>query len=401
MRRNAFLTAALICSASWAFAQSADPAATAKIHVGPLALTPAIALTNIGVDTNVFNEHSDASPKKDFTMTVALKADLWMHVGRSLVSGTVTEDLVYYKTYSAERSVNGSYRAGALFPLNRLTLQGNVTYLNTRDRPGYEIDARSPRSELGYNGAVELRAFPKTFIAVKAARVNVDFASDARYLGTSLRAELTRTGTSAAASFRYALTPLTSVTLSVGREQDRFVYSPLRDVDSTGVQVDFAFDRFAILKGTASIGYRDLQPQSAGVPGYKGSTAAVDLWYLPSGATKLSVQALRNVEHSFDIDRPYYLLTSLGASLSQQVYRQMFAVGRFGVHRLDYRDRAGAAIDVSNLTDFVHTYGGGLGYRLGTDVRLGLNIDWERRTTAVQGRDYDGLRYGMALTYGQ
>ena len=205
--------------------------------------------------------------------------------------------------------MNGSYRAGALVPLNRLTLDGNVTYLHTRDRPGFEIDARSQRYELGYNGAVELRAFPKTFIGAKAARVDVDFAKDAVFLGASLHEELTRTETSAAASFRYALTPLTTVTLDVGRKQDRFPYSPLRDSDSTQVQVDFKFDPFAILKGRAVIGYRDLQPRSAGVPGYKGSTADVDLSYLAFGATKLSVQAQRDVQYSFDIDQPYYVLT--------------------------------------------------------------------------------------------
>ena len=95
------------------------------------------------------------------------------------------------------------------------------------------------------------------------------------------------------------------------------------------------------------------------------------------------MQALRDIEHSFDIDQPYYVLTRIAASLSQHVYSQMFAVGRFGVQRLGYRDRAGAVIDVSNRTDYIHTYGGGLGYRLGRDVRLGLNIDRERRTTAV------------------
>jgi len=401
LRGNVFLTAALICTASRAFTQTSDPAATARMHFGRLALTPTIGLTNVGVDTNVFNDPNDASPKSDFTLTVEPKVDLWMHFGRSLVSGTVTNDLVYYKTYSTERSVNGFYRAGALVPLNRLTLNGNVTYLNTRDRPGFEIDARSQRYEFGYNGAVELRAFPKFFIGAKAARVNVDFAKDAIFLGTSLHDELTRTATSAAASFRYALTPLTNVTLDVGRQQDRFPYSPLRDSDSTQVQVDFKFDPFAILKGSAVVGYRDLQPRIGGLPGYQGPTAAVDLSYVAFGATKLSVQILRDVEYSFDVDQPYYVQTGTTASLSQHVYGQLFAVGRFGVQQLDYRDRAGVVIEVSNRMDYIHTHGGGLSYRLGRDVRLGLNLDRMRRTTAVTGHKYDELKYGMVLTYGQ
>jgi hypothetical protein len=396
-----FLTAALICSASRAFAQNPDPVETAKMHLGPLALTPTIGLTNLGIDANVFNDPKDASPKRDFTLTLEPRVDLWMHAGPALVSGTVTQDFVYYKTYATERSVNGTYRLGALVRKNRLSLNGNVTHVDTRDRPGFEIDARSQRYELGYDGAVELQAAPRSVVGVKATRVNIDFAKDAVFLGSSLRDELTRTETSTAASFRYSLTPMTTVTLDVGLEQDRFSYSPLRDSDSTRVKVNFDFDPFAILKGRAAIGYRHLQPRTDAVPRYKGSTADVDLEYLPFGATKVGLKVIRDIQYSFDIERPYYVLTGTTVSVSQHVHGQIFVVGTVGVQRLAYRDLAGAVIAVSNRKDYVHTYGGGLGYRLGASVRLNVNIDRVRRTTAIPGRDYDDVRFGTAITYGQ
>src|SRR5262245_18079 len=34
-----------------------------RVRVGPLAMTPRVELTNLGVDTNVFNEPNDANPK--------------------------------------------------------------------------------------------------------------------------------------------------------------------------------------------------------------------------------------------------------------------------------------------------------------------------------------------------
>jgi hypothetical protein len=395
------LAAALLCSASQAFAQNTDPVAAARMHLGPVGLTPTIGLTNVGIDANVFNDPRDASPKRDFTLTLAPKVDLWMHAGRALVSGTVTQDFVYYKTYATERSINGSYRLGAFVEQNRLTVDGNVTYVATRDRPGFEIDARSQRYQLGFDGAVELRAAPKTFIGVKAARVNIDFAKDAVFLGTNLHDELTRTETSTAASFRYVLTPLTTVTLDIGLEQDRFTFSPLRDSDSTQVRVNFNFDPFAILKGRAAVGYRHLQPRTDAVPRYNGSTADIDLEYLPFGSTKLGLKTIRDVQYSFDLERPYYVLTGTTVSLSQHVHGEMFAVGRYGVQRLAYRDLAGAVIEVSNRTDYVHTYGGGLGYRLGKTIRLEMNVDRVRRTAAVPGRDYDDVRLGTAITYGQ
>ena len=98
------LVAVLMSIAPRAFAQGAqDPWSRARVHLGPLALSPAISLTNAGIDTNVFNEPTVAGPKRDFTMTVQPKADVWLRLGRSLISGNATEDLVYYRTYANQR----------------------------------------------------------------------------------------------------------------------------------------------------------------------------------------------------------------------------------------------------------------------------------------------------------
>ena len=71
-------------------------------------------------------------------------------MGRSWVTGNVKEDLVWYQTFASERSANNSVKVGWLLPLNRLTFNADTAYLHTRDRPGFEIDARSQRSELAY-----------------------------------------------------------------------------------------------------------------------------------------------------------------------------------------------------------------------------------------------------------
>ena len=51
-------------------------------------------------------------------------------------------------------------------------------------------------------------------------------------------------------------------------------------------------------------------------------------------------------------------------------------------------------------TDHIRLYGIGFGTHLGQDVRLGFNVDWERRTSVLANREYKGLRYGSSLTYG-
>jgi putative beta-barrel porin BBP2 len=401
MMRKCVVAGLFLVCARGALAQDIpNPAAEAKIHLGPLSLSPTIALTNVGVDTNVFYEPSQLAPKRDFTIAFEPKTDWWLRAGPTWFLGNVTEGLVYYNTYASERSVNGFYKAGWLVPLTRLTLQVDGSYLTTRDRPGFEIDVRSHRYETAVDGSLELRAFSKTFVGIKGQRTKVNFDKDAVFLDSSLQLELNRTVTTAAVTARHELTPLTSLTFDVGKEEDRFQFSPLRDSDSTQISAGVKFDPLALLKGTATFGYRDFEPRSPDLPRYKGTTATVDLTYVALSATKLTVRGMRDVQYSYDINQPYYVQTGVQGELMQQVFGPVDVVGRAGIARLDYRDRAGAVVPVADHLDSVHIYGGGVGYHLGKELRVGFNVDQQRRDSRVALRQYNGLRYGTSVTYG-
>jgi hypothetical protein len=370
----------------------------ARVRIGRLYLNPTIALTNLGVDTNVFNEEDQSAPKRDFTLTVTPQSDLWLKMGHAWLTGNVREDLVWYKEFASERSANNSASVGITLPLNRLRFGGGAAYLRTRDRPGFEIDARSQRSELAYQGSVDVRARPKTFVGVRGDRKTIGFDSVALFEGVSLRDALNRTVTTGAVTVRQQLTPLTAMTIDVGRGQDRFEFSSLRDSDSTSASVGVLFD--AIIKGSASFGYRNFQPLSPSLPPYKGTTASADLAYVAYGTTRVGVQATRDVQYSFEVNQPYYLLTGVSGSLTRRVSRPLDIVGRIGVQRLNYRDRIGAAIATRNRIDTVRTYGGSIGYHLGKSVRIGFNVDHLRRASPVLDREYHGLLIGTSVTYG-
>jgi hypothetical protein len=371
-----------------------------RVRIGALWLNPTIALSNVGVDTNVFNEPSDQNPQRDFTATITPAADLWLHMGRSWLSGNVRESFVWYQEHASERSANNSYTAGWRMPANRVVLAANLMFLHTRDRPGFEIDARSERSELGYGGVFELRALSRTFVGFKANRQKVGFDKEAFFFDSSLRTQLNRTTTSTSLSLRHQLTPLTSLGFDVTRSDDRFELSPLRDSNSMSYAGTVRLDPAALIKGSASIGYRDFEPEDAGLPPYKGATVAIDLAYSVFGTTRFSVEGTRHVQYSFDINQPYYLLTGIGGSVAQQVFGPVDVVARAGARRLAYRDRTGGSIVISDRKDFVHTYGGSIGYHMGRDWRLSLNVDRQNRVSNLASREYKDLRIGTALTYG-
>jgi hypothetical protein len=403
LRLKRFSTALVFVAlvhAAPAMAQGDEPDMTkVRVKLGPLALNPTIELTNLGVDTNVFNEPA-GQEQRDFTFTLSPRTDLWLRMGRTWLTGNIREDIVWYQKFSSERSANEYYTVGWLVPLNRLRFNVTTTYLNARDRPGYEIDARSQRSDLTFKGTVEVRALSKTFIGVGAQQERLSFDSLATFDGVNLHDALNHATTTGTVSIRHQLTPLTSITLDAGRTEDRFAYSPFRNSNSTQASLGVQFDQSALIKGSARFGYRDFVPVSADVPAYRGSTAAVELSYVALGTTKLAVQATRDIQYSFELTEPYYLITGVTGTVTQQVFGPVDAVARGGLQHLNYRDLATAGVESTNRTDRVTSYGGGVGYHVGQDLRIGVNVDHQARRSDVVGRSYKGLKLGTSVTYG-
>jgi hypothetical protein len=198
---------------------------------------------------------------------------------------------------------------------------------------------------------------------------------------------------------RHDLTPLTSVSLDVTRERERFVFSPFRDSDSTRMLAGVSFQPLALISGTAAVGFRRFTPLPADVPPFRGAVTAVNLSYSLLGTTRFGVQANRDIQYSFEVTQPYYLETGIMATVQQQVFGPFDVLARAGTRRLAYADRIGVLVSASDRTDRVGTIGLGAGYRMGLDKRLGFTLDRQRRTSSVEGRTYTGLRFGFSLTY--
>jgi len=390
--------AVLLClmSAS-AFGQSPDGASAFQIHWGPLRVNPTIALTNLGVDDNVFNESDANHPKSDFTMTVTPAADVTLGLGRASVKASIRDDLVYYREYASERSVNGYYKIAAIVPLTRLSFNVGADYTSARDRPGFDIDARSQYTDAGYHGGMEIRAFGKTFVTVKGSQSSVNFDQDAVFMGASLKQELSRVVTIGAVEARHELTPVTSVTLDVSREVDAFVYDNLRDSASTRILGGVTFD--TRLHGTASVGYRTFDPRDASVPGYQGLIALADVSFATAGSTRFGVQVGRDLQYSYDSQQPYYIQTGATASFTRELVGPVSGTLRVGAHQLAFRGLIGQTPQEDRI-DVVTTFGGGIGYRLAGGMRVSLNVDNQQRNSNLPGYSYGGLRYGTAVTYG-
>jgi hypothetical protein len=376
-----------------------------KVHVGPVMMNPTVTFGNIGVDDNVFNDSTN--PKSDFTMTISPKTDVWMRFLGTWFNGTLNEDFVWYQKYASERSGNNTSGLIWKLPLTRLTATLGASHTATRERPGYEIDARAARTQNNYSAAVLFYFLTNTAFELSTTRNKIEYDSTATFQSISLHDELSLTSSAVAINLNHKLTPLTTLKLGLSRSFDRFPLNPLRDADRIDTTAALRFDPVALLKGDFSVAYTSYSPHSATIPGYKGLTLSAGLSYTLFDVTQFIVRADRSLQNSYDIIEPYYLQTGFNLQISQQLQTHIDVVGRAGLEHLDYRDRTDAALLASSATagvvparvDSVTTYGVGIGYHLGKATRLGANYDRTRRDSPIAARRYERPSIWTSITY--
>jgi hypothetical protein len=404
------LTFALIAlfAATPAFAQATDidqVRENARIHAGPFYLTPTIHLKELGVDSNVFN--TAGVQVSDFTFTVTPKTDLWIPVARrALFQVTAAADLVYFAQYSSERSVDPQFTGRIEGYLNRITLFAENAYLNTRQRPNYELDLRSRHVENNALAGVEVALTPKFSIEAAARRFDTDYDADAQFDNTYLQRTLNRTTTGVQGGARHKLTPFTTLGVRFDRLRDEFEYSPTRDSRSYRVMPGVEFNPRALIKGSAYVGYRDFEPLHPDVlPEFSGLVADLGLSYTLLGATTFGVRYRRDLTYSYEEHQPFFVDNSVGGYLRRALGGRFDVLVSADRHRYEYvelLDPASAELAaVPQRVDTTWNYAAGLGYRLGTDGRLGFGVSyWTRESTTRRFKQYDNLRIGTTATYG-
>jgi len=379
-------------------AQAVDGWSAARWRFGPLAVTPRIELKNLGWDSNVFNETED--PKSDFTTSVSVPIDWWLRMGRARLHGVDTFEGVYFAKYSNQGGFNQKHELTFLLPLNRIQPYVGGWYLSTNDRPGYEINERVRHTEAGGNAGIILRLASKVALDISGRQTTYKYQEEndaSIYYSEALDRRTENYG----AQVRYKLSSLTTLTLLADSVRERYTQATERDNDGYRILPGVEFDPFALIKGKAQVGYRKLDTNTESMPDFSGLVADLELSYVLLGRTRFTIGASRDIHFSYNVDEPFYIQPGLTLSVTQQISGPWDVQARGSWYRLNYQRAETGNVDIAapERVDRYQTYGGGIGYRVGKDIRVGLNLDYVRRESVLPGQNYDGLRGGVAATY--
>ena len=323
------VTAATSASAQESTQEQQDPSERARFQWGALRFTPGITIDNVGFDNNVFN---DADHRLgDTTAGIGPAINLWTKLGPMHVTEKSAAQYLYFKEFDNQRSWNSANLLKLEWPLTKLRPFAIGGYDNTKQRPGFEIDARVRQSTNLVGLGTDLVVSGRTMLVLSGTRTTTAFDQKETFLGTDLANALNRHSDTELLEFRYKWTPLTTFVVRTDATQDRFAADLLRNTDSIAVRPGFEFRPFALISGSVFIGVRHANVLNERVQDFQGMVANVDAKYTLTTTTQIGATVNRDIAFSYDETFPYYALTNSGVTIRQRLGE---LVGRHGARRV-------------------------------------------------------------------
>jgi hypothetical protein len=375
-------------------------------HFGPLYVTPYFHIGNIGLDTNVF--YSATGRQTDVTATGGPGLELLLPLGteaRFRVNGIF--DYLYFVRTTSQRRWNDSGDARLEFKTGRSEGSAVESYARTFTRPNLEVDQRILQSTESTQLDLKRRLFGRISLTLQGLRSRTDVDAGQLFLGTDLRASLSRDQYRAGAGLGYALTVKTSFVVEADQEWDRFPFDSGRDADSNRLAAGFRTDETALISGRLLGGVRLFRPKA--LPGTQKQTpyADADATLNISKRTKISGSYSRDLVFSAfapEGPTPTLRMEVIGARIEKQ-FGGRVDLKLYARETNLITDGAitvvipGQAPVVTVRDDRARETGVDLGYFFRPQLRIGVAASYIDRHSTISYFGVSGLLVGGTVQY--
>jgi hypothetical protein len=373
----------------------------AAVRIGPVGLAPVVKLTELGIDTNVYDRSDDDNPVGSFTSRMTPSVNAWLQSTRVRVLGHSQFDLYYFKSLPQLNAVDSSNAGQIDLVVNRVTLFALGSRDVARFQRNLEIDSIAARRTDAVGAGAAVRLTGKTSIELAVQHAGLAYEPNSLYLNTDLAQQLNHTSLAESLAVRYAVTPLTTFSVEATHTKARFDSALDRDSEDLQVWPSIGFSPFAIVSGHAAIGLLK-RTFATGGSAFTGSNGFVDLNYVLLGRTRFTIAGSRRLEYSYLVGVRDYVSTGATVTVTQRLGDAWDVGGTFGRTRLSYRQQTVAdplapspVPDETVLNSEVD-----VGYNL-KHARVGFYASETQRGTDLpaQFRGYQRYRVGATVTY--
>ena len=369
-----------------------EPPTLAPYRLGPVLVSPKLAVPEIGHDSNVFNDAS--GEKSDFVIKLVPEIDFFTDMGVLRFAAKSGSAFTYFHSNDRERSIAEQVRGRVTARLSRVQPWLGGASVRSNERTS-EIDERAKRVEREVAGGVQFDVSPLASLGVTVNRMHLRFADAERYRDTRLATSLDRTTDMVSASLRFQATPLTALTFRGYTARDEFDFDRTRDSTARGGDVEVHFGPEAVIRGRAAIGFRQQDSDDPTVATFRGITGRGGITSILVWRAILGVDYLRDVHYSYDSRDGYYVEDGADVVYTQRIGGPFDAQVRYGRHVLNYDATALAAA----RDEVVRSYQGGLGYSLDSGSRFGISYEVAERDGARREREFSRRRLFGSFTY--
>jgi Putative beta-barrel porin 2 len=382
---------------TFALGQSGDEPERVPVRLGPVALVPTLAFSTEW-DSNVFLQSNPSENPDDLTTTVTPRVEGWSRMGPARLRSQVTLGFFHFRDHPGEGSIDVNHDGRLELPLTRITPYLSWRWIDAKERFGYEIDDRVRRHEAGATVGVTVHMGARTDLGVSASRGRFDLESSPTSTSPFVSDYPNNDTQGLSLGVHHQLTPLTGFGVNVSGHRERFD-DPSRDSKGLDISAGFDFTPFALVTGSAYLGWFRAEMLNSGEPPISGFAGSVDLSYTLFGATRFSIQLHRDLSFSAIRGQQAYLNGGISAAVAHRLNETWDVGARVSRNLQTY--------DVFETTDtgqadqeIVTNYRGDVGYRVGPDTRLGFVVSHQTRgSTFTSARGYGGSHVGVTVGY--
>jgi hypothetical protein len=395
VRRSLVVVAACFLSASAAQGQTKTqmPEPPSKhwgqVQFGALYITPSVALTHIGVDTNVTN--SSGEQAADFTFTIQPGVDT-VFAGRKLyVKATPFVSAIYYHTFDRYRTLDPGVRLRVEFPVGKTRVFSDDSYIYSYTRPNFEIDERLRRRTGDVGLGVQYPLTPRVDLTVQGRAFRTDY-NDASYNGTNVSTTMDERREELRGVVAYDLSNFTNIFSTIWWANDYFPNDRLRDSNTRSIGGGFRFSRRALLRGEVEAGYTLFNLPSGIAENYHGLYTRGMLGFTLTDRTTIDLFTTRQPTYSYSAAAVYYI-----ANYYQATVRRAFG-SRLDLSML-FSYQGNNYVGGGQNREITRIYEPSVGYSVGKGLRVGFYASyWDRQSEFNASRDYNNWRFGIRLT---